>query len=127
MAFDGQPDRKMSLLRVPLHCQEKNFHDSRSCPSRQISTLASKSYATSDVILGSMRHQIIRVSLDFQIILSSSDFLAYLAWQPLLNLNPQNCSSFLSFVVKYIKTRMIQRTMQFKTGIIFYCYGQFRL
>ena len=112
MTFDGQPDRKMSFLRVPLHCQEKNFHDSRSCPSRQISTLASKSYATSDVILGSMRHQIIRASLDFQIILSSSDFLAYLAWQPLLNLNPQNFSSFLSFVIKCIKTLKMQCSLK---------------
>ena len=24
MTFDGQPDRKISFLRVPLRCQEKN-------------------------------------------------------------------------------------------------------
>ena len=109
---------KCPFLRVPLRCQEKNFRDSRSCLLRQISTLASKSYATSDVILGSMRHQIMRASLDFQIILSSSDFLAYLAWQPLLNLNPQNCSSFLSFVVKYIKTRMMQCSLKLELFFI---------
>ena len=65
-----------------------------------------------------MRHQIMRVSLNFQIILSSSDFLAYLAWQPLLNLNPQNCSSFLSFVVKYIKTQRMQCSLKLELFFI---------
>ena len=110
MTFDGQPDRKMSfftrsitlpgkkLPRQPVLSVEKNFNSGLKI--------------LRDVILGSMRHQIMRVSSDFQIILSSSDFLAYLAWQPLLNLNPQNFSSFLSFVIKCIKTLKMQCSLK---------------